>query len=134
MAQTVAIALTSLLHAAAAAKSLQSCPTLCDPVDSSPLGSPIPGILQARTLEWAAISFFTLHAVCAKFVESKMELHFPPLFLKKNGPNPNRPTSALSVRTAAQPPRPVHKSVYQRLLPRGMLRGLTSGTSPRNVK
>ena len=41
---------------AAAAKSLQSCPTLCDPIDSSPLGSPIPGILQARTLEWVAIS------------------------------------------------------------------------------
>ena len=43
--------------AAAAAKSLQSCPTLCDPTDSSPPGSPIPGILQARTLEWVAISF-----------------------------------------------------------------------------
>ena len=43
--------------AAAAAKSLQSCPTLCDPIDSSPSGSAIPGILQARTLEWAAISF-----------------------------------------------------------------------------
>ena len=41
---------------AAAAKSLQSCPTLCDPIDSSPPGSPIPGILQARTLEWVAIS------------------------------------------------------------------------------
>ena len=39
-------------HAATAAKSLQSCPTLCDPIDSSPPGSPIPGILQARTLEW----------------------------------------------------------------------------------
>ena len=39
------------------AKSLQSCPTLCDPVDSSPPGSPVPGILQARTLEWVAISF-----------------------------------------------------------------------------
>ena len=39
------------------AKSLQLCPTLCDPIDSSPPGSPIPGILQARTLEWAAISF-----------------------------------------------------------------------------
>ena len=38
-------------------KSLQSCPTLCDPIDGSPPGSPIPGILQARTLEWAAISF-----------------------------------------------------------------------------
>ena len=43
--------------AAAAAKSLQSCPTLCDPIDGSPRGSPIPGILQARTLEWVAISF-----------------------------------------------------------------------------
>jgi len=40
-----------------AAKSLQSCPTLCDPIDASPPGSPIPGILQARTLEWVAISF-----------------------------------------------------------------------------
>ena len=43
--------------AAAAAKSLQSCPTLCDPREGSPPGSPIPGILQARTLEWVAISF-----------------------------------------------------------------------------
>ena len=44
-------------HAAAAAKSLQSCPTLCDPTDGSPPGSTIPGILQGRTLEWVAISF-----------------------------------------------------------------------------
>ena len=44
-------------YAAAAAKSLQSCPTLCDPMDGSPPGSPVPGILQARTLEWIAISF-----------------------------------------------------------------------------
>ena len=43
--------------AAAAAKSLQSCPTLCDPIDGSPLGSPVPGTLQARTLEWVAVSF-----------------------------------------------------------------------------
>ena len=43
--------------AAAAAKSHQSCPTLCDPIDCSPPGSPVPGILQARTLEWVAISF-----------------------------------------------------------------------------
>ena len=43
--------------AAAAAKSLQSCPTLCDPIDGSPPGSPVPGILQARMLEWVAISF-----------------------------------------------------------------------------
>ena len=43
--------------AAAAAKSLQSCPTLCDNIDGSPPGSDVPGILQARTLEWVAISF-----------------------------------------------------------------------------
>ena len=48
---------TIKMGAAAAAKSLQSCPTLCDPIDSSPPGSPLPGILQARTLEWVAISF-----------------------------------------------------------------------------
>ena len=46
-----------LLAAAAATKSLQSCPTLCDPIDGSPPGSPVPGILQARTLEWVSISF-----------------------------------------------------------------------------
>ena len=45
------------IAAAAAAKSLQSCPTLCDPKDGSPPGSPVPGILQARILEWVAISF-----------------------------------------------------------------------------
>ena len=45
------------LTAATAAKSLQSCPTLCDPIDGSPPGSPVPGILQARTLEWIAIYF-----------------------------------------------------------------------------
>ena len=49
--------LTSMQNAAAAAKSLQSCPTLCTPIDGSPPGSSIPGILEARTLEWAAISF-----------------------------------------------------------------------------
>ena len=50
-------ALSATPATAAAAKSLQSCPTLCDPIDGSPPGSPIPGILQARTLEWVAISF-----------------------------------------------------------------------------
>ena len=49
--------LFSMLSAAAAAKLLQSCPTLCDPKDGSPPGSPVPGILKARTLEWVAISF-----------------------------------------------------------------------------
>ena len=43
-------------YAAAAAKLLQSCPTMCDPMDGSPPGSPVPGILQARTLEWVSIS------------------------------------------------------------------------------
>ena len=60
--QPVPTALASTLpsddrNAAAAAKSLHSCPTLCDPIDGSPPGSPVPGILQARTLEWVAISF-----------------------------------------------------------------------------
>ena len=47
----------TIKKATAAAKSLQSCPTLCDPIDGSPPGFPVPGILQARTLEWVAISF-----------------------------------------------------------------------------
>ena len=47
----------SLLTHAAAAKSLQLCLTLCDPIDGSPPGSPIPGILQARVLDWGAIAF-----------------------------------------------------------------------------
>ena len=47
----------SLIIFHAAAKSLQLCPTLCDPIDSSPPGFPVPGILQARTLEWVAIAF-----------------------------------------------------------------------------
>ena len=51
------ISLLFNMLSAAAAKSLQLCPTLCDPIDSSPPGSPVPGILQARTLEWVAISF-----------------------------------------------------------------------------
>ena len=46
-----------LRHNSNAAKSLQSCPTLCDPIDGGPSGSTVPGILQARTLEWVAISF-----------------------------------------------------------------------------
>ena len=46
-----------VMYGCAAAKSLQSCPTLCDPIDGTPPGSPVPGILQARTLEWVAISF-----------------------------------------------------------------------------
>ena len=53
----VKLRVTGKISAAAAAKSLQSCPTLCDPIGGSPPGSPVPGILQARTLEWVAISF-----------------------------------------------------------------------------
>ena len=49
----------AMATATAAAKSLQSCPTLCDPVDGSPPGSPVPGTLQARTLEWVAISYLS---------------------------------------------------------------------------
>ena len=57
--QSMGVSASASVHPrnAAAAKSLQSCPTLCDPIDGSPPGSPVPGILQARTLEWVAISF-----------------------------------------------------------------------------
>ena len=55
--RTIQLQLKSMLAAAAAAKSLQSCPILCNPIDGSPPGSPVPGILPARTLEWVAISF-----------------------------------------------------------------------------
>ena len=53
----LSISILIVVAAAAAAKSLQSCLTLCDPIDGSPPGSPVPGILQARTLEWVAMSF-----------------------------------------------------------------------------
>ena len=55
--QSLVLVKVERTDSAAAAKSLQSCLTLCDPIDGSPPGSPIPGILQARTLEWVAISF-----------------------------------------------------------------------------
>ena len=65
-----AVNITGLgLAAAVAVKSLQSCPTLCDPIDRSPPGSTIPGILQARTLEWVAISFSN-----ARKVKSEIEV------------------------------------------------------------
>ena len=65
--------------AAAAAKSIQSCPTLCDPTDSSPPGSPVPGILQARRLEWVAISFSNAWKwkVKVKSLQSCPTLHDP---------------------------------------------------------
>ena len=53
----ISLVLAAAAAAAAASKSLQSCPTLWDPIDGSSPGSPVPGILQARTLEWVAISF-----------------------------------------------------------------------------
>ena len=56
--------------AAAAAKSLQSCPTLCDAIDGSPPGSPVPGILQARTLKWVAISFSSAY-VAQKYEQER---------------------------------------------------------------
>ena len=55
---TILLDIGTFLYSAAAAKLLQSCPTLCNPIDGSPPGSTIPGILQARTLEWVAISFW----------------------------------------------------------------------------
>ena len=58
----------TLPAAAAAAKSSQLCPTLSDAIDGSPLGSPVPGILQARTLEWVAISFSNAYLACLEFI------------------------------------------------------------------
>ena len=63
------------MNAATAAKSLQSCPTLCDPIDSSPPGSPIPGILQAKTLEWVAISFSNAWKWKAKVKSLSLFIH-----------------------------------------------------------
>ena len=62
---------------AAAAKSVQSCLTLCDPIDRSPPGSPVPGILQARTLEWGAIAFSAggLHRVTKSWTQLSMCAH-----------------------------------------------------------
>ena len=59
------------MTAAAAAKSFQSCPTLCDPIDGSPPGSPVPGILQARTLEWVAISYWLYSPGASNFSSIK---------------------------------------------------------------
>ena len=56
-----------------AAKLLQSCPTLCDPIDGSPPGSPVPGILQARTLEWVAIAFSSGNARRQLIRNAKLE-------------------------------------------------------------
>ena len=55
--------------AAAAAKSLQSCPTLCDPIDGSPPGSAVPGLLQARVLEWVSIAFSSMDMSLSKLQE-----------------------------------------------------------------
>ena len=63
--------------AAAAAKSCQSCPTLCDPIDGSPLGSSVPGILQAKTLEWVAISFSTCFHQFSSVAQSCLTLCNP---------------------------------------------------------
>ena len=64
------------MYAVAAAKSLQSCPTLCDPKDGSPPGSPVPGILQARTLEWVVIPFSNA-SMHAKSLQSCLTLCDP---------------------------------------------------------
>ena len=67
---------TKILHAAAAAKSLQLCLTLCDPIDDSPSGYSVPGILQARILEWVAISFSNA-CMHAKSLQSRPTLCDP---------------------------------------------------------
>ena len=64
-------------QSAAAAKSLQSCPTLCDPIDSNTPGSPVPGILQARTLEWVAISFSNNLSITANQLNASHSFSYP---------------------------------------------------------
>jgi len=85
------------IYAATAAKSLQSCPSLCDPIDGSPRGSPVPGILQARTLEWVAISFSSASAPSTlshasnldwRFVSYMIIYMFQCLSLKSSHPHP----------------------------------------------
>ena len=78
----------SVVAAAAAAKSLQSCPTLCDPIDGSPPGSPVPGILQARTLERGAIAFSD---VSSTSVEKQKKICL--LYLSQDFPNAFGPSN-----------------------------------------
>ena len=96
---------TQKKDAAAAVKSLQSCRTLCDPIDGSPPGSPVPGILQARTLEWVAISFSkikdekdinlsdkTTKITCCRGIQSQNpfnERYYPPWESKSRTWDPN---------------------------------------------
>ena len=77
----------------AAAKSLQSCQTLCDPIDGSPPGSLIPGILQARTLEWVAISFSKIIAAAAAAAKSLQSC--PTLCDPKDGSPPDFPAPGI---------------------------------------
>ena len=78
--------------AAAAAKSLQLCPTLCDPIDDSPPGSPIPGIIQARTLEWVAIAFSHPHFIDEKLGFRWFAQNHRTSKLKSQNLNPEPPT------------------------------------------
>ena len=86
---------------ATAVKSLQSCPTLCDPIDGSPLGSPVPGILQARTLEWVSGAYITLYGrdlFCRCPCVKDMEVDYPGL----SGWIPNAIISVLRASLVAQ--------------------------------
>ena len=80
------------VHKDLAAKSLQSCPTLCDPIDGSPLGSSVPGILQARTLEWVAISFSNayMHVVTSVVSDSVRPHGLQPTRLCCAGDSPGK--------------------------------------------
>ena len=84
-----------------AAKSLQSCPTLCDPIDGSPPGSPVPGILQARTLEWVAVAFSGTDNVSVQF--SSVAQSCPTICDHMNCSTPG----LLSIINSQSPPKPM---------------------------
>ena len=88
------LSISLLVCAAATAMLLQSCPTLCDPIDGSPPGSPVPGILQARTLEWVAISFSNAWKWKVKKSLSRVQPSVNPTALDHScgprGPQPSR--------------------------------------------
>ena len=108
--------------AAAAAKSLQSCPTLCDPIDGSPPGSAVPGILQARTLEWVAISFSNARKWKVKVKSlSHVRLFATPWIAAYQAPLSMWDTYCLAISVSISPRKSVSRQVMLRRTKREVL-------------